>query len=109
MTPYLSFVERRCIRFSVQDCSRIKDAKILADGEGWCAVKGFAVYMFDNELYTVQGFCSCNEFILFSSNNPINCDSLELCDFENVVDIQKCILDLKFYENAEYLFNVSFE
>ena len=60
----------------LQDCSRIKDAKILSDGEGCCAVFGASVYKYDNELYTVWGFCSCNEFLVSTATNPINCDGL---------------------------------
>ena len=93
----------------IENCTRIKDAKILAEGEGCCAVFGAGVYRFENELYTVQGFCSCDEFFLFTTKNPINCDGIELCDEVEFENIQNCLSQLKFYENAEYLFNITLD
>jgi len=91
-----------------EDCSRIRDGKIFLKEEGCCLSFGYAVYRFENELYTVQGDCSCPEFLCFPGYKPTNCEGIALCDNEEGWEnIQNCIREMQFYENAEHLFNVS--
>jgi len=93
----------------IQDCALAQNAKVLSEGEGCCAIYGASVYRFDGELYIVQGYCSCNEFIPSFTTAPKNCNGDKICEEIEFEDIQNCLSDLRFYKNAEFLFNISIE